>query len=565
MIVLLCILCRQDAGSANTRPVRFAKGIESVVYSKQLTAVLLMASLPLVGCSRAFYRQQADSDVACMIAQKSNDPRWELPEFSIQIDPRSRYYDPYDPDAQPMPEDDPASHLYMRCVDGKSGWAKWACNGYRDQLENPAWRDRIGEYATLNENGEIVLTLDAALRIAYVHSTDHQQVLETLYLSALDVTTERFRFDTQFFGGTDSTFRHLGRLRSGGESNSLTQDTDLEMRKRFATAGEMVVGFANQFVWQFAGPDTNSAFSILNFSLVQPLLRGAGRDIALEQLTIVERALLANLRAYKQWKQGFFSEIAIGESGVAGPRRRGGFFGGTGLSGFTGQGSGGFGGVGAATGFGRGGGGGGGAGGAAGGGFAGGGVGNVGGFLGLLQTTQQIRNSKASLNLQMGTLNLLESSLDAGIIDLTQVDQFRQSIETARAGLLQSENGLRDSLEFFKMGTLGLPPDLPVVLDDSLIEPFQLIETETTELQDAITAEQVNLGLLGAMPTPEEMQTALAAAQNLEVGFDSVYEAVQRNLAVLNEARPQRESTMTDTERSLFEQDVQQLGTTLDD
>ena len=133
-----------------------------------------------------------------------------------------------------------------------------------------------------------------------------------------------------------------------------------------ATAGELVVGFANTFVWQFAGPDTNVTNSLLNFTFMQPLLRGAGRDIALEQLTIVERALLANMRAYTQWRQGFFTDIAIGENGVPGPRRRGGFFGGTGLAGFQGQGAGGFGGVGAAT-FGRGFGGG-------GGGFGGGGA-----------------------------------------------------------------------------------------------------------------------------------------------------------------------------------------------
>src|SRR5690606_38645992 len=116
---------------------------------------------------------------------------------------------------------------------------------------------------------------------------------------------------------------------------------------------------------------------------------GAGRDIALEQLTIVERGLLANLRAYQRYRQGFFTDVAIGESGVTGPQRRGGFFGGTGLTGFTGTGSGGLGGVGAATGFGRGGFGVGAAGTGGGTGFAGGGAGQVGGFVGLLQSLQE--------------------------------------------------------------------------------------------------------------------------------------------------------------------------------
>jgi hypothetical protein len=493
-----------------------------------------------------------------MIAQKSTDPRWALPDFNINIDERSRYFDPYDPDATPMPPDDPESHKFMHCVDGKRGWPKWHQFGVRPDLENPAWQARLGEYAPMNEDGEVVLTLDTALQIAYINSPSYQDTLEELYLSALDVTTERFRFQTQFFGGTDTTFSHLGRLR-GGETNGLTQATDFELQRRFATAGELVVGFANQFVWQFAGSDSSSALSLLNFSLVQPLLRGAGRDIALETLTIVERALLANLRAFAQYRQGFYTGIAIGDSSVAGPRRRGGFFGGTGLSGFTGQGSGGFGGVGAAGGFGRQGFGGGGGAGATGGGFAGGGAGSVGGFLGLLQTTQEIRNSRTSLNLQLRTLGLLESSLDAGVIDLTQVDQFRQSIETQKATLLQAENGLKDSLEGFKITALGLPPDVPITLEDEFIEPFQLIDESTNKLQDDINDQQLALGEL-AEPDIQSIQQVLQDAAQLEADFEHSFATVDENLTALEEATSKREADRTPEEVAAFQRDKTELA-----
>ena len=46
------------------------------------------------------------------------------------------------------------------------------------------------------------------------------------------------------------------------------------MRKLFATGGELVVGVANSLVWQFAGPDDYSGTTLLDFSLVQPLLAG---------------------------------------------------------------------------------------------------------------------------------------------------------------------------------------------------------------------------------------------------------------------------------------------------
>ena len=266
--------------------------------SRKLTLVTLLGMFLLVGCNRAFYRQQADQDVACMVAEKSNDPRWALSNFNINMDPRSRYYDPYDPDAPPMPPDDPGLHQFMHCVDGKKGWSKWHQNGVRPDLENPGWRERLYEYAPINENGEIVLTLDSALQIAFINSPNYQETVETLYLSALDVTTERFRFDTQFFGGTGAGSRGNTMLNVTSSDTRLRLPSNARVQRNFATAGELVVDFVNEFMWTFGGPNPSSAFSALSFSFVQPLLRGAGRDIALEQLTIVERALLANLRAF---------------------------------------------------------------------------------------------------------------------------------------------------------------------------------------------------------------------------------------------------------------------------
>ena len=64
------------------------------------------------------------------------------------------------------------------------------------------------------------------------------------------------------------------------------------MEKQFAAGGTLVVGLANSLMWEFSGPDTQSAFTVLDFSLVQPLLRNGGRERVLERLTLAERTLL---------------------------------------------------------------------------------------------------------------------------------------------------------------------------------------------------------------------------------------------------------------------------------
>jgi hypothetical protein len=454
----------------------------------------------------------------------------------------------------------------MHCVDGKRGWPCWHAFGDRRSLENPAWRQRLGEYVHVTPEGEVVLDVESAVRVAYVNSPDYQTQLETVYLSALDVSAERFRFDVRFFGTNDTTFTHLGRLRPGGESNTLSTDTDLQLQRRFATAGELLVGFANSFIWQFAGPDTNFTTSLVNFNLVQPLLRGAGRDVALEQLTIAERALLANLRALHQYQQGFFTQISIGELGVTRPQRRGGFFGGTGLTGFTGTGSGGFGGVGAATGFGRAGfGGGGTSGGGGGAGFAGGGAGQVGGFTGLLQQLQQIHNTQESLNLQLRTLRLLEAHLEAGTIDLAQVDQFRQSIETERANLLQAENSLANSLDTYKTGTLGLPPDLPILPDDRFIRQFQFIDPRMSSLQNRMAGFIEQFGQDQEAPELETLKKALETIAELRRGAAEQLVEVEGDLNELTGHVGARLKTLDAQQGRELQEAMGRLAGTLDE
>ncbi len=532
-----------------------------------------LALFPL-GCSRYDYVRDADEQAYKLIAQKSDDPRWAQSDFAVELDPRSRYFDPYDDVSPPMPPDDPAASKYMHRVDGKKHWAYWDQFGFRPELENPGWEYDLAEYVEMTPEGKVRLGLEEAVRLAIIHKPEYQEQFETVYLSALDVSTERFRFDTQFFGSLVPTYTNLGPesgnvvtnptapVRSGAASSSRWDiDSGLTARRRLSTAGELLVGFANSTVFELVGRNANISTSVLNFSFIQPLLRAGGRAFALEQLTIVERALLSNLRALERYRQGFFTDLAVGSEGVQGPRRRGGFFGGTGLTGFTGQGSGGFGGVGRATGFGGdfGGGAGGTGGGAGTTGFAGGGAGSVGGYFGLLQRVQQIRNSEQSLELQLNTLNLLEEALAGGLIDIAQVDQFRQSIETERATLLQARIGFQDAVENYLVQSLGLPPDVPVELKEDLIEPFQFTSEESLELQASLTDILVKFGEVMGQPTTEFLRQSLEATAEVFRQTERLVELTREDLKKMEEQAETRKRGMTDAEKKLYDADIQKL------
>ena len=73
------------------------------------TLLTVAALVPGLGCGREFFRKWADQDVTESVFEKSRDPRWNLPVFSIEPPRGSRYADWSDPDRPAAPPDDYAA------------------------------------------------------------------------------------------------------------------------------------------------------------------------------------------------------------------------------------------------------------------------------------------------------------------------------------------------------------------------------------------------------------------------------------------------------------------------
>lgn len=441
------------------------------------TAAVSLFSVP--GCHRQYYRKQADQEVSCLLQEKSSHlARRPTADFNVYADRRSRMFNPFDLDFQPMPLDDPASNRYMQCVDGRRGYPMWEAAGVTNAAESPDW----WQFLPLDEDGVLVLNNDTAVQLALLHSPDYQQQLEQLYLSALDVSSERFRFDTQFFANSGASFAAAG---SGASAIGL--DRGVTMNRAFATGSELVVGLANEIVWTLDGPNSQSASSLLNFSFVQPFLRNAGRDVVMERLTLSERRLLANVRAFERYRRSFYLNITIGRNTESTVSRSGGVFG-VGLQGFSGVGSG-FGGLG-------------GGGGVSGGGFAGA---QAGGFLGLLQSQVQIRNQQENIARLSETLLVLENTLVELLTtipdDPQEIVSQRLQVAQQRSELLQRQTVLvgdqRDfqaSIDSF-LTDLGLPPYICARLEDQYLQRFELIDTDLRSRRTELVEIRRNIGV----------------------------------------------------------------------
>src|SRR5262245_22476079 len=79
---------------------------------RSLAVVTLTAALTLAaGCTRRFYRENADADVVGTLTQKNKYDPWAVEQWHVYPDPRARYADPNNPDRPPMPPDDPSARL----------------------------------------------------------------------------------------------------------------------------------------------------------------------------------------------------------------------------------------------------------------------------------------------------------------------------------------------------------------------------------------------------------------------------------------------------------------------
>ncbi len=412
--------------------------------------------------------------VSDVVSGGSANPRFQLSGHSIAIDPRSRLYDPTDPDRPPMPPDDPDSHRLMQCVDGHRGWPHWYKDGQLDDFEFASFRETL----PYDSDGVVRVDLKGAVELARLHSRDYQLQLESLYLSALDVTAGRFAFNAQFYGGNSTQFVTVPPILNGGtRSSSLTNTTNPFMTKLFTTGGTLIVNAANTIVWQFSGNRSTVNTSLLSFALSQPLLQFAGRPRNLEVLTRLERDLLVNLRQYERYRQGFYLSVATGVPNASSVQRSGGVFGGSGLTGFTGVGVGGLGQIGAITGISAP--------------VPTGGVsvapGGAGGYLGLLQQKQLLRNYRARLSRLRDTWLQLSATFDAGRLENRfQVDFARQAYYEGQSQLLNAKVDFDSLVDSFKTQQLSLPPDVPLDVADETFDRFNFVDPSLTELQDEI-------------------------------------------------------------------------------
>ncbi len=479
------------------------------LFIRILSLLALLAAFE--GCSRGVNRRWADREAYGLIGAKAERVGISDDGWGLDRGPESRLYDPENKDHPGMPPDDPASAELMRTH--KRARRLTA-------QEETEWRRALPG----GGKGEVILQMRDAVEVAIRNSHQFQSAREDLYLTALDLSEERYKLRPHFALGTTGS-HDLGPTLPDGTVNKAGLETTGALNWMTAFGGQILASAANTIIWDFDRPNLRLASSLLKFTVIQPLMRFGGRARTLEPLTQKQRTLLANVRRMEQFQQGFYLNIVAGRSAGSRPVRSATTTSAPALL------------AGSPSGV--------------------GGIPSASGFLGLLEEQQRIRNFESNVAGLRSSLAQLEAAFEAGrASSMLQVLQARQALQNAQSNLLTARAGYQTRLDTFK-AELGLPPSLPLDLRDSLLNRFTIFDPATTTLQNQVTDLSISLQDRENLTTPAALQAKLTALRLLQPHFDSRFAAARGDVTAFREALPGR---MAQFERLTARSEVQQLG-----
>lgn len=150
----------------------------------------------------------------------------------------------------------------------------------------------------------VKLTLLDALDVAAENSREFQRQKETLYLAALNLTRSQHDFAWRFGFGGSSEVEGV----ADDSANARLSD-DLSASANGTAGTRIVASFVNTFLRSVIHGGSFDGSSILNLTLTQPLLRGAGRRIAREPLTQSERDVVYSMRDFERFRADFAVQV----------------------------------------------------------------------------------------------------------------------------------------------------------------------------------------------------------------------------------------------------------------
>lgn len=148
-----------------------------------------------------------------------------------------------------------------------------------------------------------VLGLEHAVSLATAHNRQYQTEKENLYQQALDLRLIRHRYEPNLFS------RSAGGYSRQGDNAGYGAEGNIGFNQLLATGAQISTKVALGWVSLIRGDYEDGFSRILSVAISQPLLRGSGRAVALEELTQAERDTLYEIRTFNRFRKTFVVDI----------------------------------------------------------------------------------------------------------------------------------------------------------------------------------------------------------------------------------------------------------------
>ncbi len=148
-----------------------------------------------------------------------------------------------------------------------------------------------------------ILTIPEAMLLATSNSRAYQLEKENLYAKALDLRLVRHLYEPNPFGTASSIYTDTE------DTSNLTTSGALGFNQLLSTGGTISAKIGESWVEILSGDLRSGLTRLFSAAIEQPLLRGAGREAAMERLTQAEQDLLYEVRAFNHFRRDFIVDV----------------------------------------------------------------------------------------------------------------------------------------------------------------------------------------------------------------------------------------------------------------
>ncbi len=275
-----------------------------------LLMVMLAATLfALSGCglTASMYRKSAEKSADKIVNKKSEKLFGTSSNFNIERPSdilRKRLL---------VEQDLPQSGKASLGADNLEKISFWPESKYPVSKRSGASEDGI----TIEKGKTLKLSLMQALEVGAQNSSEYQGMKEKVFQAALDVDLQRDRYGFTLGAEGDSSLQADNRITdtnpTGKTIKTESSSGTLSLSKQFKYGAKLTTSVISSvgidIVSLLSGDKVTARGITGDASISIPLLRGAGRHIAAEQLTQAEQSLIYALYQFERYKKTFAVQV----------------------------------------------------------------------------------------------------------------------------------------------------------------------------------------------------------------------------------------------------------------